>query len=460
MGSCQRGAWLWWSLQVASADARRSSGDEMCVGCFTCVYTCVCACAVCTPCRVAPQLTGDNMKACTRRVSVFLLCKPSLHLWVIENSPIRAWAHVTHLLIPSTQLQEFPTYLWESHPSAFTPPNPPASIIPGKCTVTIEIKSEKQKNKTTDREEKKKNYNGGKCRGKQGVRQETIVKILQRSERWLKKCIYKKGRKMKKKKKESAMKVSMWSLWRIVGAGFACSGEWVSWALYFWSLTAIWIREPEVPWKEPPTLTSCWRSPARGHWANPIPDNSGRQYTHAPCTRARTPVWISAQMIRCRASNLCTGSSVVYCLLCLLSTTAASFSTSLRPPRSTLKQSNALSDSPITLTRKFVTMETNKNNKSKRLWTNWALQDNIKQRLFPNDYAVQVHSDETEELLSTYWSMHVLMCQPAAWCNVIRIANVKWERGRPDMFLFWSGDSIITAKVKPPEDWLLTGWWD
>lgn len=70
-----------------------------------------------------------------------------------RNSSIRAWSHVTHLLIPSTQLLEFPTYLWESHPSAFTPPNPQTSIIPGKCTVTIAIESEKQKNDTTDREE-------------------------------------------------------------------------------------------------------------------------------------------------------------------------------------------------------------------------------------------------------------------------------------------------------------------
>lgn len=37
-------------------------------------------------------------------------------------------AHVAHLLIPSIQLQEFPTYLWESHSSAFTPLNSPASI--------------------------------------------------------------------------------------------------------------------------------------------------------------------------------------------------------------------------------------------------------------------------------------------------------------------------------------------
>ena len=79
---------------------------------------------------------------------------------------------------------------------------------------------------------------------------------------------------MNKEKKESAMKVSVWSLWRIVGAGFACSGEWVSRALYFWSLTAIWIREPVVPGKEQPTLSSCWRSPTQGHWVNPIPYHS------------------------------------------------------------------------------------------------------------------------------------------------------------------------------------------
>lgn len=132
---------------------------------------------------------------------------------------------------------------------------------------------------------------------------------------------------MKKEKKESAMKVSMWSLWRIVGAGFACSGEWVSGALYFWSLTAIWIREPEVPGKEPPTLTSCWRSPAQGHWANPILSDI-LTYTHA-----RILVQISDAHVWCCTLTvniliLCRGSSVCYCLLCLLSTIAASLSTS------------------------------------------------------------------------------------------------------------------------------------
>ncbi len=124
-----------------------------------CTYICACVCFLCLGIRgmkwcawVAPQFRwDDDMEVCTRgrlcfTVPMFPGC---LNLWVIEKSPIRAWAHATHLLIPSAQLQEFPTYLWKSHPSAFTPLNPPAFIIPGKCTVTIEIKSEKHRNKTS-----------------------------------------------------------------------------------------------------------------------------------------------------------------------------------------------------------------------------------------------------------------------------------------------------------------------
>lgn len=68
---------------------------------------------------------------------------------------------------------------------------------------------------------------------------------------------------------------------------------------------------------------------------------------------------------------------------------------------------------------------------------------------------------QMRELFSTCWSMHVLICWTRACCNIIRTSSVKgvWEE-EPDMFLFWSGDSIIAAKVKPPEDWLLTVWWD
>lgn len=102
-------------------------------------------------CLVVPEFRGDDTSVCTRErlcFTVWMFPVPP-YLGVIEMSSIRDWAHVAHLLIPSSQLQEFPTYLWESHPSAFTPPNPPATIIPGKHTVTIEIKSEKQKNKTT-----------------------------------------------------------------------------------------------------------------------------------------------------------------------------------------------------------------------------------------------------------------------------------------------------------------------
>ena len=162
------------------------------------------------------------------------------------------------------------------------------------------------------------------------------------------------------------MKVSMWSLWRTVGAGFACSGEWVSGALYFWSLTAIWIREPEVPGKEPPTLTSCWRSPARGHWANPILYDAGRHYTHAPYTRAHILAWTWCRLsvahkrwctLTVHFLILCRSSSVGYCLLSYLSTIAASLSNSfcLHHSSSTLKHSKTLTDSLITLTRNVST---------------------------------------------------------------------------------------------------------
>lgn len=96
-----------------------------------------------------------------------------LCLRVEEKSPIRSLsschtsADPIHLA-PGVSLP----FLWESHPSAFTPSNPPASIIPGKCSVTIEIRSEKQKNNTTDCEEKKGvGYNGqrsGRKKQKQG----------------------------------------------------------------------------------------------------------------------------------------------------------------------------------------------------------------------------------------------------------------------------------------------------
>lgn len=171
-----------------------------------------------------PLCIWDNIK----KVSAFFpyKCSPGNSNWS-KNSPIRAGAHVAHLLIPSTQVLEFPTYLWESHPSAFTPPNPPASFIPGKCTVTIAIKKEKHKSNTTDMDARGAKCNGGNIE-ENGVKKEIIVKIFLRSTFvWICK------RKMNKKKKESAMKVSVWTVWRIVGAGFACSGEWVSGALYF-----------------------------------------------------------------------------------------------------------------------------------------------------------------------------------------------------------------------------------
>lgn len=57
-----------------------------------------------------------------------------------------------------------------------------------------------------------------------------------------------------------------------------CLCKCVSGALYFWSLTAIWTREPEVPGKEPPILTSCWRSFVQGHWVNFIFCNSGSMH--------------------------------------------------------------------------------------------------------------------------------------------------------------------------------------
>lgn len=181
IGSCQHGALLWTSLQVASDDIIACKNFR--VSTFVHLHICMlllCLCLVITGIKWCfgghtVQIRCEDHSV-HKRVSVFLLlafANVPCTSWVIEKSPIRAWAHVTHLLIPSTLVQEFPTYLWESHPSAFTPPNPPASIIPGKRTVTIEIKSEKQKNKTTDREERKKTIMGGKCsRRKQGVRQD------------------------------------------------------------------------------------------------------------------------------------------------------------------------------------------------------------------------------------------------------------------------------------------------
>lgn len=59
------------------------------------------------------------------------------------------------------------------------------------------------------------------------------------------------------------MKVSMWSMWRTVEAGFACCSKWVSWALYFWSLTAIWRTTTVVPRNDVPKLTACWRRDTR-----------------------------------------------------------------------------------------------------------------------------------------------------------------------------------------------------
>lgn len=150
----------------------------------------------------------------------------------------------------------------------------------------------------------------------------------------------------KEKKRESAMKVSMWSLWRIVGAGFACSGEWVSGALYFWSLTAIWIREPEVPGKEPPTLTSCWRSPARGHWANPILSDNAHTCTHA-C--------ILVHIITCTRRMVHTYSThphlVQRFVFVLLFTVFFPPLLPATPLHSTFKQSKTFNDSLITLTR-------------------------------------------------------------------------------------------------------------
>lgn len=160
---------------------------------------------------------------------------------------------------------------------------------------------------------------------------------------------------MKKENKESAMKVSMWSLWRIVGARFACSGEWVSGALYFWSLTAIWIREPEGPREGAANPDKLLEEPCAGSLSEPHP--FFRQYSHASYTLMHA-FWYrfwDARVGRCTLKvhvlMSCRGSSVRYCLLSLLSTIAASLSTSLCPLHSTLKQSKALSDSPITLTR-------------------------------------------------------------------------------------------------------------
>lgn len=56
------------------------------------------------------------------------------------------------------------------------------------------------------------------------------------------------------------MKVSMCSVWRTAEAGFACCSKWVSGALYFWSLTAIWRTNTVVPRNDVPKLTAFWRS--------------------------------------------------------------------------------------------------------------------------------------------------------------------------------------------------------
>lgn len=242
-------------------------------------------------CLVVPEFRRDDPSVCTRErlcFTVWMFPVPP-YLRVIEMSSIRDWAHVAHLLIPSSQLQEFPTYLWESHPSAFTPPNPPATIIPGKHTVTIEIKSEKQKNKTTTTRGKCKRRN---MQTKKNADEERALNNAENHSRkkadamviYLNICvnIY---RKMKKEKNESVVKVSVSSLWRIVGARFACSSEWVSGVLYFWSLTALWIRGPEVPGKEPPVPTSCRRSGAQGRRENPIVIDNGGQWTRAPFSK-------------------------------------------------------------------------------------------------------------------------------------------------------------------------------
>lgn len=172
---------------------------------------------------------------------------------------------------------------------------------------------------------------GRKCRRrKQGMRQETIVKKNSPKVKALVKYVYIKEGEIEKENKESSMKVSMWSLWRIVGAGFACSGEWVSGALYFLSLTAIWIREPEVPRKEPPTLTSCWRSPAR---SEPHP------------LRKYSPLYLHVHLvILCRDSSA-TVSSFHHCCqpphFCLSSSSC--------PLHSTLKPKITLTDVPSLL---------------------------------------------------------------------------------------------------------------
>lgn len=56
-----------------------------------------------------------------------------------------------------------------------------------------------------------------------------------------------------------------------------------------------------------------------------------------------------------------------------------------------------------------------------------------------------------------------LMCLDSSveQCERQREGSGSWRAGKgPAMFLFWSEDSIIAAKVKPWEGWLLTGWWD
>lgn len=162
-----------------------------------------------------------------------------LHLLEIEKPPIRVWAHVTHLLIPSSQLQEFPTYSWESHPSAFTPSNPQASLIPWKPTVTIEIKTwktEKQNNCTQE-----------------WTMWETIVEMH----------VYVRAQYCKICR----------GLWQMRPKGSL-----------FLSVFEAWLPlESDVLGMESATLAGCWRSPARGHWVNRMLNDSGSPYTCAYC---------------------------------------------------------------------------------------------------------------------------------------------------------------------------------
>lgn len=200
--------------------------------------------------------------------------------------------------------------------------------------------------------------------------------------------------KYEQREKESAVKVSVWSLWRIVGSGFAFSCKWVSGALYFLSLTAIWISEPVVPGKETPTLTSCWRSRPQGHRGNPISYDARRQAcTLCTCTHSLgTHGAHTLHVLVSRGAHQCV---VVYCVLF-----------------------------PLHL---FLSYSLLHHNKNPILSHGKQLQDNFKRMIFQLLSRSSVFT-QTQKLFPSYWTMHGLICQAGTSCNVMRAANVLIRR--------------------------------